>query len=101
MHALVFDKKVIQTEAETFPVHQDLEWIDVGGIDPCPEVGWACNGGIFTAPSAPPPPPTNAEKFEEINRSDRDVILTAIIGAFAELRGETVTQTTVWLKSKL
>ena len=101
MHALVFNKKVIQTEAETFPVHEDLEWIDVTGIDPCPEAGWACDGTVFVPPPPPPPPPTDAEKFEEHFRGNGDVMLRAIVGGFAELRGETVKQTTVWLMGKL
>ena len=99
MHALVFDKKVIQTEAETFPVHQDLEWIDVGGIDPCPEVGWACDGTVFTPPPPPPPLPTDVQQFDQMGKNNS--VLKAIIGGLADMRGETEEQTTVWLKSKL
>ena len=26
--------------SDTFPVHSDFEWVDVGGLDTMPEHGW-------------------------------------------------------------
>ena len=57
MFALVFDGFVKQIEAATFPVHSALDWIDIAGITPAPEVDWTYDGADFTAPIIPPKPP--------------------------------------------
>ena len=59
--ALVFDGKVVQIEAQAFPVAPTLAWTDISGITPAPKVGWSYNGIVFTAPTPlPPPPPKSA-----------------------------------------
>ncbi|MHB1305288.1 MAG: DUF4376 domain-containing protein [Acidiphilium sp.] len=55
MHALVFNGKVIQIEAETFPVHSALEWAPIPSGEAV-AVGWSYANGAFSAPPAPPPP---------------------------------------------
>lgn len=53
MKALVFDGKVVQIEAQEFPVATALEWVDITGITPAPEVGWSYDGVSFSPPPAP------------------------------------------------
>ena len=50
MKALIFDSKVVQIEAAEFPVAPALEWVDITGIMPSPEVGWAYDGNTFSPP---------------------------------------------------
>ena len=57
MKALVFEGAVVQIEANEFPVSPPLEWVDITGIAPTPQVGWAFDGRNFTAPPPPPLPP--------------------------------------------
>lgn len=57
MFALVFEGFVKQIEAAPFPVHSALEWVDITGVIPAPEVGWTYDGVNFTAPVIPPKPP--------------------------------------------
>ena len=52
MQALVFEGEIIQIEANSFPVASALQWVDITGIIPAPEVGWSYDGMTF----APPPP---------------------------------------------
>lgn len=72
MEALVFDGKIVQIEAISFPVHETLQWIDITGVTPIPEVGWAYNGAVFTEPPPlpqPPPPqpaPLSAEELYDM-----------------------------------
>ena len=55
MNALVFNGKVIQIEAITFPVHAALTWVPIpSGV--AVAVGWSYANGTFTAPPAPPAP---------------------------------------------
>ena len=55
MNALIFNGKVVQIEAATFPVHSALTWVAIpSGTDVVP--GWSYSGGTFTAPPAPPAP---------------------------------------------
>ncbi len=53
MQALVFDSKVVQIEASIFDVASALEWVDITGLSPQPEVGWSYDGVIFTPPPLP------------------------------------------------
>ena len=68
MHALVFDGKVIQLEEDTFPAPPEYTWYDVSGINPRPEVGWECDGGVFriTPPSVPNIYTIKSEAFRRI-----------------------------------
>ena len=71
MEALVFDGKVVQIEARSFPVHETLQWIDIAGITPVPKVGWSHDGSEFSSPIVPPEPtprvlPLNAEELYDI-----------------------------------
>ncbi len=61
MKALVFDGKVVQIEAEEFPVSPSLIWVDITGINPQPETGWDYDGTVFTAPIPLPPPDRSRE----------------------------------------
>jgi len=61
MKALIFDGKVVQIEADEFPVSPALEWVDITGVMPQPEVGWAYNGVAFIQPPPPPTPPPKAD----------------------------------------
>ncbi len=54
MKALIFDGKVVQIGAAEFPVAPALQWIDISGVSPAPDVGWSYDGATFTPP--PPPP---------------------------------------------
>lgn len=54
MHALIHQGKVIQIEAVPFEVAPALQWVNLAGISPAPQVGWAYNGSSFTAPPSPP-----------------------------------------------
>ena len=54
MFALVFKGSVIQIETQEFPVAPGLEWIDIFGVTPAPEIGWRYDGASF----APPPGPS-------------------------------------------
>ncbi len=53
--ALILDSKVVQISAVQTPVSVSLQWIDITGITPAPEVGWSFDGRDFTPPPAPPP----------------------------------------------
>lgn len=66
MFALVFDNTVVQIEATQFPVHSSLQWIDLTGITPAPEVRWSYDGVNFTAPPPPPPPLTNDQIYDTV-----------------------------------
>ncbi len=57
MKALVFEGTVVQIAVVEFPVASALSWVDITGIDPSPEVGWAYDGTKFTAPPAESRPP--------------------------------------------
>lgn len=61
MEALVFDGKVVQIEAQQFPVSSALTWVDITGITPAPAVGWSYDGTSFTAPPPPPLPPPKSD----------------------------------------
>lgn len=61
MKALVFKGKIIQIEAEEFPVSSALIWVNLTGIAPPPQVNWLFDGTIFTPPLPPiPDPPKSA-----------------------------------------
>lgn len=55
MNALIFNGRVIQIEASTFPVHSALEWVAIPSGTTV-AVGWTYASGTFTAPPAPPAP---------------------------------------------
>ncbi len=65
MEALVFDEKIVQIEAIPFPVHKAFQWIDLTGITPVPEVGWAYDGSNFIAP-----PPIPLDDLKDIKTSE-------------------------------
>ena len=77
MKALIFDGKVVQIEGQQFPVAPDLEWVDISGIVPAPEVGWSYDGTIFTPPPEPAPPPIVPPRQQIIDRLRNDPILKA------------------------
>ncbi len=89
MFALIFDGKVVQTEAAEFDVHEDLVWVDISGILPAPKAGWFYDGAVFTAPPVPSRPPKseaplNAEELATelvrkgiITRAEFDAIKTS------------------------
>ena len=77
MEALVFQGQVIQIEAEIFPVHRDLSWIDIAGLDPQPEVRWSWDGVVFSPPPTPPEPPVTEKRWREYP-STRDMLLALI-----------------------
>jgi len=90
MKALIFNGKIIQTEAQEFPVHKNLTWVDFSDTTPAPKVGWSYNGEVFTAPPSllsPPPKseaPLNAEELAThlikkgtITQGEIDTIKTA------------------------
>ena len=53
MFALIFKGQVVQIEANQFPVHENLTWVDIAGIDPVPNTGWGYDGASFTPPQGP------------------------------------------------
>jgi hypothetical protein len=57
MKALIQNNKVVQLSENTFEVHEDLSWIDVGSSV---QVGWVLENGIPTNPDKR----TDAEKAE-------------------------------------
>lgn len=61
MRALVFKGKVVQIEANKFPVHEALKWVNLAGLSPQPEVGWSYDGAVFTPPPIPPPLPPHPD----------------------------------------
>ena len=61
MKALVFREKVVQIEADEFEVHEDLQWVDITGITPAPEVKWLYDGERFAAPPPVLSPPKSNE----------------------------------------
>ena len=77
MEALFFQGKVVQIELKTFPVHADLVWIDITGLDPKPEVGWSYDGVVFTPPPLPPEPPIKEKRWREYPVT-RDMLLALI-----------------------
>jgi hypothetical protein len=54
--ALVLNGQVVQISPATFPTSPEMTWVDVDGISPAPEYGWAYDGSNFTAPAVPAPP---------------------------------------------
>ncbi len=64
MFALVHTGSVVQIEADQFPVHEALSWVDITGESPMPQVGWSYDGAVFTAPPTPPAPPSDADQAE-------------------------------------
>ncbi len=72
MEALIFDGKVVQIEAQEFPVSPALSWVDINSVTPRPKVGWTYNGVVFTAPPPvlAPPKPTDADRAEASIRSN-------------------------------
>ena len=73
MQALVLDGEVVQIETSIFDVAPALQWVDITGPSPQPEVGWSYDGVIFT----PPPLPA----LDDFKRSKRQ-----------EFKAETVTR---------
>jgi hypothetical protein len=55
MFALIATGRVAQIEADTFPVHPDLVWVDISTLVPAPAVGWTYDGTAFVAPVMPAP----------------------------------------------
>jgi hypothetical protein len=51
--ALIANGLVVQIEANRFPVHPELVWLDVSAVTPPPEVGWTYDGADFAPPVAP------------------------------------------------
>lgn len=98
MFALVFEREVIQIEAQEFPVASALAWIDILGVIPQPEVGWSFNGIVFTAPPAPSLPPTKEEIIDgEIARGEA---LSGLISEVADLKGVTDAQLVSDIKTR-
>ncbi len=77
MNALIFNGKVVQIETDIFPVASALEWVDIDGITPAPEVGWFYDGVVFTSPPPPPPPPTNDEIYDQVIKNQK--VLKAVV----------------------
>ena len=77
--ALVFDGKVIQIEAQAFPVAPALAWVDITGINPPPAPGWSYNGVIFTTPPPPPPPPPKSAADVSVKELITEMIKDGII----------------------
>ena len=73
MQALIFDGKVVQIEAQAFPVASKLAWVDITGVSPAPTVGWLYDGAVFTPPPTPPPEPvlSEAERAESELKKNR------------------------------
>lgn len=46
--------RVCELAAAQFPVHADLQWIDIRAVSPPPEVGWSYADGTFSAPAGAP-----------------------------------------------
>ncbi len=65
--ALVLDSKVVQISAVQTPVSVSLQWVDIDGITPAPEVGWSFDGRDFTPP---PPIPTRARSLDPLNAEE-------------------------------
>jgi len=63
MKALIFEDKIVQIEADEFPVASALEWVDIAGLTPQPEVGWSYDGVSFAPPSGP--------SFDELKAAKR------------------------------
>jgi len=74
MKALIFEGKVIQIEAQEFPVAPALEWVDIAGIVPAPQVGWSYNGVVFTVPPPTPPPPSDQDQAEIAIRGSKALL---------------------------
>ena len=55
MNALIFNGKVIQVKASSFPVHSDFTWVAIPAGQTV-EVGYGYANGAFVAPPAPPAP---------------------------------------------
>lgn len=58
--------KILDTAAETFPVHESFEWIDppVGVEIDNTKIGWKLTGNSL---EAPPPPPERVDPVAELN----------------------------------
>jgi len=54
MFALVFQNKVIQIEMQSFPVCDEMIWIDCTNLPDC-DIGWDCYNNILTPPLIPIP----------------------------------------------
>ena len=65
MKALIFENKVVQIAAQEFPVAPALQWIDITGLTPQPEVGWSFDGATFAGPPSPPLSELKRDKREE------------------------------------
>ena len=52
--ALIHEQRVVQVEANRFPVAPALTWVDITVVNPKPVVGWSYDGQAFSAPPAPP-----------------------------------------------
>ena len=87
MFALVLDGKVVQIATVQFPVAPALEWVDLTGVMPPPEVGWSYDGVGFVPPPPPPPPPPPRQQI--IDRLRADAVLKAQVLAAAKARGIT------------
>jgi hypothetical protein len=61
MKALILSNKVIQIEANAFPVAQPLVWVDCQNDV---QVGWTYENNVFVEPIAPVK--TLVEQFEEV-----------------------------------
>lgn len=66
MYALIQDGNVIQIEVVPFPVHPNLEWIDITEVTPTPKRDWTYDGVNFIPPPPPLPPGVEPLQTEEL-----------------------------------
>jgi hypothetical protein len=52
MYVLIYENKVVQVEEKTFPVAEELKWVEISGAEAV-YPGYVYDGGKFIAPLIP------------------------------------------------